>query len=82
MALGIFKMERMLRDLRDLRQSATFESAGFDPMHDRETVIPAGGVTDFIREKTDLYRRTWIIARADELIDTIEKEIAASRSKR
>lgn len=64
--------------LKEVRESATMERAGFGMPEDRVTW--SGGFngegsahpTEYIREQTRLYRESWIIAPLDKLIAKLE----------
>lgn len=61
------KMQRIL--LLQLREAATFKNASFNSVHGPEMIR-----TDQIKERTRLYRDTWIIGRIDALLEGTERE--------
>ena len=68
-----------LEKLLELRRVANFENAGFDDLQQRDVTIEDGRVTDFIRERTESYRRSWMNPIIDELI---ERERRARRRRK
>ena len=61
-----------IKKLREIRRLATFESANFsklmsEPEHGSFPKSEAE-VTDFIRERTRIFRETWILSALDELL--------------
>ena len=72
--------KKQVSRLRELRRYATFESASFDHMNygDNESAemkLPTkeSEVTDFIRNRTLLYRQSWILPIIDELLRSAPK---------
>lgn len=78
------KKQQVLKDLRMARAAATMENAGFHDMggsmlarfsNDGVTMrtMPVEE-TEYIRERTKLYRESWIIGMIDAAIAEIERE--------
>jgi hypothetical protein len=67
-----------IETLKVLLSRVKFETANFGcPIGDQSgTAIPKNGVDDFIKEKTRLYRETWIIPFIEALIND-DKETCA-----
>jgi hypothetical protein len=65
-SIGRKKASKLLEELREVRKTATMESAsfGFDKALDA-----------IIKEKTRLWRETWIIAPLDRAIRLLEEEL-------
>jgi hypothetical protein len=70
-----------LEKLQELCRMANYETANFDPIGGGDVVIEDGKVTDFIRERTRLYRNSWINPIIDELIER-EQRARDRRKKR
>lgn len=69
--------KKQLWKLRELRRYATFESAAFDhvrPDEEEPMKLPTkeSEVTDFIKNRTLLYRQSWILPIIDELLRSAE----------
>lgn len=79
---------RLLDELRAARGHATMERASFHncchlpsapaEFEDGRRVIERN-VTDFIRERTHIYRASWIIGPLDEAIAMVTKELDGSK---
>ena len=65
-----------LEKLQELRRMASFEDASFGGAG---VELKPGEVTDFIRERTKLYRQSWVTPIIDELI---ERELRARRRRK
>lgn len=63
--LGKRRLNRLLKELKELRRISTMESANFD-IYNPET-------TEFIKEKTKLYRESYLISPLDRLIEEFEE---------
>ncbi len=81
-------LHEIVKQLRDIRDISTMDRASFDGMwepvfiavKDRVVCNSRGAgsgdkpnVTDFIKEKTDLWRRSWLTGPLDEVIAELEK---------
>lgn len=62
-----------LEKLRELRRVANFENADFNELVGGDVVLKPGEITDFIRERTRLYRGSWLNPLIDELIRREER---------
>ena len=65
--------KKMLHELKEARKAATLESASFDWEDSRMTVKCRSGDFEgrpdtFIKQRVELYHKTWIIARLDAVI--------------
>ena len=58
----------LLSELRELHRTATMESANFDGSNREHR-------TEFIREKTQLWRETWLISPLEKLIERYERAL-------
>lgn len=66
---------KLLEVLYEVRDTATMERSGFGQIHQPQNPgypTEEGQVTDFIRERTDLWRRSWIIGPLNGVIDSLE----------
>lgn len=66
------KRRGRLAILHELREAANFVRAGFERYHGEMVTLPDGSqvnVDTLIKERTQLYRDTWVTPRIDELID-------------
>ena len=72
-----------LSRLRELRRTLEMGDAAFGSIWQATPVKPLteGEVTEFIRERTDLWRRTWVFPLIDHLIrkEEAKREKAAAR---
>lgn len=71
----------LTRELLRAKEAATMERMNVQPFA-REGLaitVPEINVDTFIREKTRLYRETWIIARIDRVIAHLEAAINHSK---
>lgn len=88
------KMQALLRRLREARKAATMEHAGFDDLGGSTLVrfcpnpIAASlprtdpeNETEYIKQRTALYRQSWIIGPIDEAIALVEAEQSRRRVK-
>lgn len=66
------KKQQVLAQLREALAGAEMERANFDAFMDTVT-LEQGQVTGFIRERTRLYRDSWIIAPLKRAIAEIER---------
>ena len=62
--LGKKRLKHRIGELKELRRISTMEVANFD-IHNPET-------TKFIKDKTRLYRETYLVLPLDELIKEFE----------
>ena len=74
--------KKQISRLRELRRYATFESAAFDhcrPDEEQGMKLPTkeSEVTDFIRNRTWLYRHSWILPIIDELLRSAQPKTPA-----
>lgn len=64
----------ILKNLEEALEATRMEKAGFGDICSNKTVtLEESEVTDFIRERTLLYRRTWIIYRLERAIEIIKE---------
>jgi hypothetical protein len=73
------KLQNTLRRLRGVREIATMQTAHFQKitcMPEQSCHVIEGNVDAFIRERTDLWRRSWIIDPLDEIIEELGRELA------
>ena len=68
--------EDLLRELKEIRQTATMERADFGNLLSKED-----NPTEFIRKKTDLWRRNWLIAPLDRIIERYESALELQKQK-
>lgn len=66
--------EKLVRDLKDIRRDATMDSAEFGLLNPERFDYPRreADVTPFIRERTRIWRDTWIVGMLDEMIKDLE----------
>lgn len=80
------KLRQLRKIIADAREIATMERAGFRELghgsaltfEDGSTVTESN-VTEFIRERTRLWRSTWILGPLDEALALIDEEIERGR---
>lgn len=72
--LGIKKARIILRKLREVRKTATMESASFYLPKEKEDWLKMGNDADTekIREATRLWRQSWILHPLNEVIKDLE----------
>jgi hypothetical protein len=71
-----------LEKLRLLRSRANFVTANFEGIADRANPpVIDQGVTEFIRDRTKIYRDSWINPIIDELIEREERVVARRRKR-
>ncbi len=73
--LGKKQAESIVRRLKEVNQTATMESANFDGIGNTQRVTP------MIREKTSLWRGSWIIAPIDGIIAELNEIYALDNAK-
>jgi len=54
--------------LKEVRLFCQMKPGSFDAYNPGPVTIPVGGVTDFIREETQLWRETWILGPLDDIL--------------
>ncbi len=63
--------KRILAQLREARKAATFENANFGWGH-AEVSGDVVKVDTLVKEKSQIYRKTWLLPRLDEVINWAE----------
>lgn len=76
-------LQRVIADLREIQRTATMERAEFRHINGPEIgSLPyptsEDAVTPFIRERTQIWRDTWIVGMLGEVLNDLEKAIAAT----
>lgn len=66
--------EEILREVRDAIRAATMEGAGFNALGDSEYHLPKDEeeVNAFIKNRTKLYRQSWIIGPLERVVKHLE----------
>lgn len=67
--------KEQIEKLRQIRRDATFEEARFGMLRDAPEEYPLpkceADVDAFIRERTRIFRETWILSEIDELLGQV-----------
>ena len=73
--VGIKNLEKLIPKLKEAKHSATMETMSLHGgIADIINVKLIGGeINEFIKEKTELYRNTWIVTPLQEVIEELEK---------
>lgn len=67
----------MIEDLERALRDASHENSNFAPFDNEQgkpTVIPAGTVNEFIKEKVRLHQQTWVISPMQRVLDKLIEE--------
>ena len=81
------ELQEMKHELERVRRTATMEHSSFENITSSAThVIPEGEVNDFVRDRTRLWRQTWLVHPLDEMIERVDDCLngvsAAERERR
>lgn len=70
-------MEKVLNELRSAKRASTMEHANFDDMFFDESKLPKTSkeITPYIKEKTRLFRHSWITSPIERAIQIIKEEL-------
>lgn len=66
--IGIKQAERIYEALRTIRKDATMEGMSLDPG------TRGSPITKLVREKTQLWRNSWLVEPLDNIIAQIQKQ--------
>tara|TARA_Y100000310_G_C20164762_1_gene570863 strand:+ start:333 stop:572 length:240 start_codon:yes stop_codon:yes gene_type:complete len=76
MPIGKTKARLMRSELESAQRAASMELAAFDKLSStKEIRISEREVTNFIRKRTELFRKTWIISPVERVIEILNEEI-------
>ena len=64
------KVERIVDRLKEVLEASTMERADFDGCGDKEKTK-----TSFIKERTRLYRQSWLIQPLEKAISDLQEEL-------
>lgn len=65
--IGIRRLERITRDLREVIKTLEMDTCNFNDLQDKVIRLKKEGVTNFIRQKTRLWRETWCLSPLKEI---------------
>lgn len=72
-------VEKAIRRLLNAEKSAKLTDADFDSIGDKPITIGKGKYTKFIKDKTLLYRESWILNPLREAIEILQGELNGER---
>jgi len=69
------EIEKVIREIKEALRSSRMETANFSDMNQKLTILKQKEVTEFIKNRTRLYRDAWITAPLERALKILEEEI-------
>ncbi|MFX0132958.1 MAG: hypothetical protein ACFFDN_04860 [Candidatus Hodarchaeota archaeon] len=69
------KVIEAIRLIEEANKSSKMKNANFEDLFSEKTIIKRKEITSFIRDRTKLFRETWIIERLEKALEILKQEL-------